>query len=251
MQQHRFTIPIAANGNIQHDHVASFWDLSPPYSPRYDLPTNNDYPYSNPGLPYYHQPHANRPRQTSHVSYLGHDSFPQASNTPESTGSSTTCHPNWAHNAPDYQGSLNNSSDSEASYTAGMGSFYNSVLPDQVLLPAAFGSSRMLTASDRDLMEQDDLIIPSDTRHDSLDITANGPAYTSEDRYLGAYWLWVHPLYPVVHRPSFRLHDASPLLKAAMLALGAHALGDPLDKTNARYVHERCMKVLKKVSKVA
>lgn len=228
--------------------TGGFWDPSPPYSPRYDSPTNNDPQYSHPGLPYYNQPHASGARQASHASLLGYHSFPQASDTPESAGSSTVCLPHWAHNAQDYYGNLNNSSDSEASYTAGMSGFYNPAMTDQVLLPGAFGSCRMLTAADRDMMERDALIVPSASRHDSLvEVNVSEPVYTNEDRYLGAYWLWVHPLYPVVHRPSFSLGDASPLLKAAMLALGAHALGDAVDKTNGRIVHERCMKVLKKV----
>lgn len=250
--QHQFSLPIAANanGSMHHDHIAggALWDPSPPYSPRYDSPTNGDYPYANPMLPYYHQPHQKGARLPSQTSYLGYSSFQQTSNTPESTGSSTVCLPHWARNAQDFAGNLNSSSDSEASVAAGLGGLYNSAMTEQVVLPGTYSSSQMLTAADRDLMEKDDLIVLPTARHDSMvDLNTNEPPYTNEERYLGAYWLWVHPLYPVVHRSSFSLDDSSPLLRVAMLALGAHALGDALDKTHARIVHERCMKVLKKV----
>ena len=97
-------------------------------------------------------------------------------------------------------------------------------------------------------MEGDDLTIPTRSpRGSSIDISLDENVYTNEERYLGSYWLWIHPFFPVVHRPTFKLRNASPLLKAAMLALGAHALGDAEDKRNARTVHERCTKVIKKV----
>lgn len=236
-------LPIAANGGIYGG--GTIWDPSPPYSPtRYDSPTNNDYPYPHLGLPYYHQPHASRARQASHTSYLGYNVFPNASRTPDSGGSLAVGLPHWH----DYQGNLHNSSDSEASYTAGMGNIFHNAMAEQVLLPGTLGSSQILTAAERDLMEKDELVVPQGSPRDSLvDLSINESTHTNEDRYLGAYWLWVHPLWPVVHRPTFNLHEASPLLRAGMLALGAHAIGDSLDKTNARIVHERCIKVLKKV----
>lgn len=241
---HNIALSITANGGIYTS--GTVWDRSPPYSPtRYDSPVNNDYPYSNPGLPYYHQPHASRARQASHAPYLGYNAYPNASRTPESGGSLAVGLPLWH----DYQGNLNNSSDSEASYTGGIGSFFHNGMADQVLLPGPFGSSQVLTAAERDLIEKDDLTVPASRPHDALvDVSLNEATYTNDDRYLGSYWLWVHSLYPVVHKPSFNLQEASPLLRAGMLALGAHALGDSVDKTNARIVHERCTKVLKKVS---
>ena len=98
-------------------------------------------------------------------------------------------------------------------------------------------------------MEHSQLLIPTGTPPgSSFELTLDETTYTNEQRYLNAYWVAVHPFAPVVHRPSFVLEHASPLLKAAMLALGANALGDASDKTNAKIVHEKCMKVLKKVS---
>lgn len=244
LRNHNIALPIAAHEGIYAG--GTIWDPSPPYSPtRYDSPTNNDYPYPNPGLPYYHQPHASRARQASHASYLGYNVFPNASRTPESAGSLAVGLPHHWHG---YQGNLNNSSDSEASYTASMGNFFHNAMAEQVLLAGTLGFSQILTAAERDLMEKDELAVPQGSPRDSLvDLSTNETIHTNEDRYLGAYWLWVHPLWPAVHRPTFNLREASPLLRASMLALGAHALGDFLDKTNARILHERCIKILKKV----
>jgi hypothetical protein len=113
-----------------------------------------------------------------------------------------------------------------------------------------FDTQRLLTPDDRDLMEHAELLIPAPSPHgSSVDFGLDELDYTNDQRYLGAYWRWIHPFFPVVHRPSFVLPNASPLLRAAMLALGAHALTDTADKRNARIIHERCVKVVKKVRK--
>lgn len=100
----------------------------------------------------------------------------------------------------------------------------------------------------RDLMESSELLVPWDgPGFSSLDIEDNANQ-THEDRCLDSYWRWIHPLYPVIHKPSFSLENASPLLRAAMIALGAQASIDVSDKKYAKVVHERCLKILKKVS---
>ena len=121
-------------------------------------------------------------------------------------------------------------------------------MADQHFVLGSLGSSGVLTPEDRDFMEQGNLIVPTPTSQTPFDIGVAETTYSNEKRYLGAYWFWIHPFYPIVHRPTFDLQFASPLLKCAMLALGAHALADVADKTNGRIIHERCMKVLKKVS---
>lgn len=177
--------------------------------------------------------------------------YPQThtSRSPVSAGSSTVYLPGWGSSNRDASFQhLSTSSGSEGSYASNVG-VYNGGMSDQQLLPGAFGSSGIMTPEDRDFVEHEDLQVPTGTpQGSSLDLTLDEHTYTNEERYAGAYWLWIHPFYPVIHRPSFSLHNASPLLKAAILALGAHALGDAADKTNARIVHERCAKVLKKVS---
>lgn len=113
----------------------------------------------------------------------------------------------------------------------------------EIMLPGAFGSKQWLTVAQRDFGEMADLIVPAETPQDAV----MSSSIENEDRYIDAYWQWIHPLYPIVHRKSFNLTGATPLLKAAMLALGAQALTDAIDKTNARILHEKCIKVLKKV----
>lgn len=134
------------------------------------------------------------------------------------------------------------SSSSDGAYTNNSAVFGN-VFGDQHLIPVyANGSTRMMPAEERDLLEMDKLTIPPRSRHGGsydthLDVT-------NERRYLRTYWMWVHPLFPVVHKPSFNLAEASPLLRAAMLALGAHVLQTSEDMGNGRIIHERCTKVL-------
>lgn len=66
-------------------------------------------------------------------------------------------------------------------------------------------------------------------------------------RYVDSYWSLVHELYPVLHKPTFNVASTSPLLRAAVLALGAQGLGERRDLSYAKTLHERCIKVLKKV----
>ena len=100
----------------------------------------------------------------------------------------------------------------------------------------------------RDAMEQPDLAVDFGFHESTrLDLGLDGTLRTTEERYLAMYWSLVHPFFPVVHRPSFDMQTASPLLRAAVLALGAQASLDEDDKANARACHERCIKVLKMV----
>ena len=122
-------------------------------------------------------------------------------------------------------------------------------MANQQLPLGTFSAQRVLTPEDRDFLhEMDDLLIPTPSPQGStVDFALDEVNYTNDERYLGAFWRWVHPFFPVVHRPTFIMPNASPLLKAAMLALGAQALPDTSDRRNARIIHERCVKVVKKV----
>ncbi|KAI6843075.1 hypothetical protein KC340_g1933 [Hortaea werneckii] len=107
-------------------------------------------------------------------------------------------------------------------------------------------STSMMTASERDDMEADDLMIPTTApREPREETTFNDLAFTNEQRYLAAYWTWVHPQYAVVHKSTFDLDRTTPLLRASMLALGACMLQNGTDMENACTIHERCVKVLK------
>ena len=125
---------------------------------------------------------------------------------------------------------------------------YNGLMAGQSLPLNTFDTQQLLTPEDRDRMEFSQLLIPTPSPHSSSqDLSLDELNYSNDERYLGAYWRWIHPFYPIVHRPSFVLASASPLLRAAILALGAHALTENADKRNAKIIHERCMKVIQKV----
>jgi hypothetical protein len=108
------------------------------------------------------------------------------------------------------------------------------------------GVVRMITAEERDAMESHDLHVPSVSLMTSSESSLDGEPFTNEQRYLGSYWMWVHPMFPVVHKLFFDLQTASPLLKTAILALGAHMLQNSNDMSNARIMHDRAQKVIKK-----
>lgn len=133
-------------------------------------------------------------------------------------------------------------------------SCYNSPGPNSLQIEdhgqvIADGSVRMITASERDDRESSDLIIPTTApREPSEETTFNDLAFTNEQRYLAAYWTWVYPQYPIVHKPTFDLDRTTPLLRASMLALGACMLQSRTDIENASTIHERCVKVLKRRS---
>ncbi|EME83543.1 uncharacterized protein MYCFIDRAFT_196790 [Pseudocercospora fijiensis CIRAD86] len=114
------------------------------------------------------------------------------------------------------------------------------------MLAVPLGMSGLLPAEARDVTDLQDLAgaFQSITIEDFVD----GSTSSREESYLEAYWTWIHDLIPVIHRPTFHLPTASPLLRAAILALGAQALGGR-DHLNARNLHERSMKILTKLSK--
>lgn len=233
--QTRYQIPITVDGYSEYEGGGYISDSSLPYSASgYTSPTTQIFG----GLPYY-QELPERTRQSSSASHLGHYLPSHTSPSPVSTGSSTVYPPYWGHSAHhaafQYLGTFSGSDDPYNSIGG-----YNDGITDMQLLPEY-----------RDLMEQAELSVHLDSSElSSLNLNVEEATYTNEDRYLEAYWHWVHPFFPIVHRPSFSQYNASPLLKASMIALGAQALGGASDKKNARVVHERCVKVLKKVSGV-
>lgn len=104
-----------------------------------------------------------------------------------------------------------------------------------------------VSAEQRDFMEQDDLATPlfGPQAHDfGPNLQNNG--FDNEQRYLDAYWDSVHSLWPIVHKPTYDIFTASPLLRASMFALGAQSTGHPTDFSNGRTLHDRCIKVLQK-----
>ncbi|KAF2010777.1 hypothetical protein BU24DRAFT_436201 [Aaosphaeria arxii CBS 175.79] len=65
-------------------------------------------------------------------------------------------------------------------------------------------------------------------------------------QYLDTYWRLFHPSFPVVHRASFeRMMAQSPMLRAAMIAIGMQYSNDPSAKRKSRILHDRCLKLLR------
>ncbi|TLD11478.1 hypothetical protein E2P81_ATG10354 [Venturia nashicola] len=97
----------------------------------------------------------------------------------------------------------------------------------------------------RDILEQDELVTPTSVPKD-FGARRYHHRTDNEQRYLDAYWRWVHPVWPIVHKPTFDMAYTSPLLRAAMLTLGACSIGNQIDSANGCIMHKRCLKVIKK-----
>lgn len=68
------------------------------------------------------------------------------------------------------------------------------------------------------------------------------------EQFLNNYWRLFHPTFPVVHRPTFESSmSKSPMLHAAMIAIGGQYSCDTTVKRKSRVLHDRCIKQLEKV----
>ena len=240
------TIPLGIGGAYPDSMAyAQKLDQSPPCSfSGYDSPPSG-LSYSG-ILPYYAQPQVSYGRNDSINSYHGEYIASAASRSPVSAGSSACFFPSQPGSHAQDAAVLyfNSSSSSERGASDPVLDPGTEELYIQV---ATNGSLRTMTVEERDNMEFGEVMIPT-TAPPGLTGAApfNEFAFTNEQRYLAAYWSWIHPLYPIVHKPTFSLDYSSPLLRAAMLALGAQMLQNGIDQNNARVIHDRCTKVLKR-----
>ncbi|KAI4695023.1 uncharacterized protein J4E84_001647 [Alternaria hordeiaustralica] len=62
------------------------------------------------------------------------------------------------------------------------------------------------------------------------------------EQYLDYFWRLFHPTFPIVHRPTSL--NPSPMLRAAMIAIGSQYSADSTDKKKGRDLHDRCLKLL-------
>lgn len=220
---------------------------SPPYSSsgEYDSPAH-DYPYSY-GQPYYQQPPV-RTRTSSNASFIGQWQPPITSRSPISASSSTIFWPQLVSGAQSPGLQYSSLSSSSGSSNCHLPSNHIYPLGGPIFLQGSYGvPPREMQPEERDEIERGDLLTPLTVESQAYSLPQESAVAATEQRYLDAYWQWFHPLFPVVYRPSFVLGNASPLLKAAMLALGAQYLADRSDVTNARILHERCLKCRNKV----
>ncbi|KAI8930793.1 hypothetical protein NX059_011817 [Plenodomus lindquistii] len=63
---------------------------------------------------------------------------------------------------------------------------------------------------------------------------------------LDYYWRFFHPTFPVIHRPTFRRVTATPMLLAAMIAIGGQYSSEASVKRKSRDLHDRCVKLLER-----
>lgn len=229
----RSPFALSVNGQLEHENGGYISDSSLPYSSTGAASPIDQYLG---GAPYY-QSFPDRTRQSSSASYQAYHLPVHTSASPVSAESSSIYPPYYANGTHEavfqYLATIPSF---DHQYPHGVGG-YNPDLIDMDLLPEC-----------RDLAEQSELavhMIPPESSSWSLNL--DEPLVSNEQRYLEAFWTNIHPLFPVVHRPSFHPLDTSPLLKASMIALGAQSIGAADDKTNGRLVHERSIKVLKKV----
>ncbi|KAK3070889.1 hypothetical protein LTR53_009634, partial [Teratosphaeriaceae sp. CCFEE 6253] len=240
----RISIPIHG-GNGIYSSVYQFGgaqEASPPYSPTGYDSSQDEYSYPS-GLPYYFgQPPPVRSMGSTIDAFGPH----ATSRSPISAGSSIMYLPQRGPGAQS-PAALQHYTSSASSDAFGPGAENNGSVFGEHLIPLTFngGFVRLMSSEERDSMEMEDLIVPS-VSPSSGDLVLDIGSLANEQRYLGSYWMWIHPLFPIVHKPSFNLPAASPLLRSAMLALGAHMLQEPTDMNNARIMHESAQKVLKK-----
>ena len=68
-----------------------------------------------------------------------------------------------------------------------------------------------------------------------------------EARYLDAFWQNFHPMFSIVHKPTFDAVGTASLVRALMLAIGAQYLEDECAKMVSRTLRETCFKLLSQV----
>ncbi|KAF2634247.1 hypothetical protein P280DRAFT_494410 [Massarina eburnea CBS 473.64] len=106
--------------------------------------------------------------------------------------------------------------------------------------PMGYGHYGTKTMAQRDQEEQE-FLFPEQ----SYGMGQIAQTYPFE-QYLDNFWRHFHPTFPVVHRVTFESVTQSPMLHAAMIAIGGQYSNDALVKRKSRILHDRCMKLLDK-----
>lgn len=69
----------------------------------------------------------------------------------------------------------------------------------------------------------------------------------TKQNYVQAYWKHFHPLFPVLHPQTYQQRHSSPLLSAAVMAIGAQYTDNPFAKSDSRILHHKCQDLIIKV----
>ncbi|KAF2024308.1 hypothetical protein EK21DRAFT_104758 [Setomelanomma holmii] len=220
-------MPVTVDGMTPSMGWAEPYGNSPEYtSSGYTSPNPGpcDYPQMYAPLPYGHG--ANRTRTSSNASFVDQWSY-----TPRSPTSSASTMP---------YGSAWNDKTTHAPSLAYMNASYsmNSLGISTPIDPmTGYGQFESKTMMQRD-EEEGAILYPEQAYGMGIEHT-----YPSE-HYLNNYWRLFHPTFPIVHRSAHG--TVSPMLRAAMIAIGGQYSSDTSVKSKARKLHDKCMKLLAK-----
>ncbi|KAF2133716.1 hypothetical protein P153DRAFT_380904 [Dothidotthia symphoricarpi CBS 119687] len=126
------------------------------------------------------------------------------------------------------------------SYMAASDSFLNMPIPGDVDNMVLYGQYGPQTMAMRD--DEDELVLFPNQPHGMDQITH---VYPSKN-FLDNYWRLFHPTFPIVHRSTFESVSPSPMLHAAMIAVGGHYSTDASVRRKSRILHERCIELLER-----
>jgi hypothetical protein len=229
-QRQSIAAPVLVDGMSNVMGWSEAYSQSPPYSSSsgYASPIP-DYAnvFANP--PYGHG--NNRTRASSTASFTE----PWSYTTPRSPVSSTSTMPyTWASNdkAP------------TAPCLAYMGTSYpmTSVgMTTSVDAMSGYGHFEPKTMGQRD--EEEGMILFPEQPYGMGQIAHTYPF----EQYLNNFWRLFHPTFPVVHRSTYESMSPSPMLHAAMIAVGGQYSNDMSTKRRSRILHDRCIKLLEGV----
>jgi Fungal specific transcription factor domain len=235
-RQTSVTIPIGT------DSFASYpINFTDPFSPSPNYSSSSGYASPGPGNDFINMfpaplfgPGSNRTRTSSNASFIEPWSYP-STRSPTST-SSTLPFP------------YTNGEKSPATHSIGLAiSMATSYPTSNIPMPAPpdpmsgymMFPTPLKTVQQRDEEEQA-ILFPEQSFGMGIDTYQ----YT---QYLDNYWRLFHPSFPIIHKPTFGGVNESPILKAAMLAIGAQYTDDAAAKAKSRSLHDRCLKLLDQV----
>lgn len=86
-----------------------------------------------------------------------------------------------------------------------------------------------------------DLEVPLEDQQLGISLTLKTKQY-----YIESYWKYFHPVFPILHRPSYQAQTPCPLLSAAVMSIGAQYNDGHFAKGDSRILHEKCQELLSK-----
>ncbi|TID26755.1 hypothetical protein E6O75_ATG01248 [Venturia nashicola] len=66
----------------------------------------------------------------------------------------------------------------------------------------------------------------------------------TKQHYIESYWKYFHPVFPVLHRPSYQAQTPCPLLSAAVISIGAQYNDGHSAQGDSRILHEKCQELI-------